>query len=188
MAPISSPADSSTTNSNETSSSTLWARMRSTLDTRIIVRFTVVLFSYLLGIATPLSASIAPARLDDSLPSVNDDGYPIIVAQVAASLLSPLLFSAVSTRERSTPLRQKVLSFYYLLLMIGVLMSFVSLLLYSFWPSGYRVTNVTIIASLMFAVLGSWQFLEKCWKEVPEMAQADEDIELGTRHVQRTDA
>lgn len=33
------------------------------------------------------------------------------------------------------------------------------------------------MASLMFAVLGGWQFLEKCWKETSE----SEDIELGTR-------
>ncbi|KAI2469970.1 hypothetical protein F4781DRAFT_392437 [Annulohypoxylon bovei var. microspora] len=132
-----------------------------------------------MGVATTFSVRIAPERPEDALSSLGDDGFPIMIAQVAASMLSPLLFATVSSKEASTPLRQKISSFYYLLLVLGVLMSFVSLLLYSLWPSGYRVTNITIMASLMFAVLGSWQFLEKCWKEVKE--GESEDIELGSR-------
>ncbi|XDG09643.1 hypothetical protein ABKA04_009258 [Annulohypoxylon sp. FPYF3050] len=155
----------------------LISRLRSSLDTRATIRFTVVVFSHLMGVATTFSVNIAPGRPTDALSSLDDDGYPIMVAQVAASMLSPLLFSIVSTKDRSTPLREKVVSFYYLLLVAGVVMSLVSLLLYSFWPAGYRVTNLTIMVSLMFAVLGGWQFLEKGWKETSE----SEDIELGMR-------
>ncbi|KAI0888816.1 uncharacterized protein GGS22DRAFT_152418 [Annulohypoxylon maeteangense] len=132
-----------------------------------------------MGVATTISVDIAPNRPGDSLSSPGDDGYPIMVAQVAASMLSPLIFGIVSTKETSTPLRQKIVSFYYFLLVIGVIMSFISLLLYSLWPSGYRITNSTIMASLMFSVLGGWQFLEKSWKEAGQ--RSDEDIELGLR-------
>ncbi|KAI1651416.1 uncharacterized protein F4817DRAFT_324468 [Daldinia loculata] len=155
-----------------------WSYLYSISDIRAIVRFVVVIFSHLMGIWTALSVSITPGRLDDALPSLNDDSYPIMVAQVAASMLSPLLFTVVSTKEDTATLRQKLTSFYYVLLVVGVLMSLVSLLLYSLWPSGYRVTNITIIASLMFGVLGSWQFLEKSWKKT---LSTNEDIELGLR-------
>ncbi|KAI1089586.1 hypothetical protein F5B19DRAFT_495297 [Rostrohypoxylon terebratum] len=155
------------------------SHLRSSMDTKATIRFTVVVFSHLMGVATTFSVDIAPGRPTEALSSLGDDGYPIMVAQVAASLLSPLLFSIVSTKDRSTPLWQKIVSFYYLLLVAGVVMSLVSLLLYSFWPAGYRVTNLTIMASLMFGVLGGWQFLEKCWKETSE----SEDIELGVRQI-----
>ncbi|KAI1461490.1 hypothetical protein F4805DRAFT_414352 [Annulohypoxylon moriforme] len=154
-------------------------RLCSILDMRTTVRFIVVIFSHLMGVATTISVKIAPSRPGDALSSVDDDGYPIMVAQVAASMLSPLLFGIVSTRESSTPLRQKMTSFYYLLLVLGVLMSLMSLLLYSSWPSGYRVTNLTLMASLMFSVLGGWQFLEKCWRDAA--CSEGEDIELGLR-------
>ncbi|KAI1409331.1 hypothetical protein F5Y13DRAFT_203506 [Hypoxylon sp. FL1857] len=160
-----------------------WVRLSSSLDSRTAIRFAVAIFCYLMGITTTLSVSIAPNRPADALPSLVDDGYPIMVAQVIASLLSPLLFSIVSTKEHFIPIRQKILSFYYILLIVGVLMSFASLLLYSLWPAGYRVTNITIIGSLMFTVLGGWQFLEKCWKEAKETSSANDDIELGLQQV-----
>ncbi|KAI1142193.1 hypothetical protein F5Y05DRAFT_217220 [Hypoxylon sp. FL0543] len=160
-----------------------WAHLSLLFDSRTAVRFVVAIFSYLMGIATTLSVNIAPQRPADALPSLNDDGYPIMIAQIIASLVSPLLFSIVSTRERFIPIRQKMFSFYYLLLVIGVLMSLASLLLYSLWPAGYRITNVAIIASLMFTVLGGWQFLEKCWKEATVALPANQDIELGVREV-----
>ncbi|KAI1473809.1 hypothetical protein F4774DRAFT_402962 [Daldinia eschscholtzii] len=156
----------------------LWSRLYSMSDIRTIVRFIVVIFSHLMGVWTALSVSVMPGRSEDALPSTNDDSYPIMVAQVAASMLSPLLFTVVSTKEDPTPLRQKITSFYYVLLVVGVVMSLVSLLLYSLWPLGYRVTNLTIIASLMFGVLGSWQFLEKSWKKT---SSVNEEIELGLR-------
>ncbi|OTB19806.1 hypothetical protein K445DRAFT_313578 [Daldinia sp. EC12] len=155
----------------------IWSHLYSISDVRVIVRFIVVIFSFLMGIWTTVSVSIMPRRSEDALPSLNDDSHPVMVAQVVASMLSPLLFTVVSTKEDPTPLRQRITSFYYVLLVFGVLMSFVSLLLYSLWPLGYRVTNLTIIASLMFGVLGSWQFLEKSWKTTSE----NEDIELGLR-------
>lgn len=150
----------------------------SSMDLKILVRFTVVIFSYTMGIATTYSVSLAPRRADDALPSINDDGFPMMIAQVAASLLSPLLFTIISANDNSTPLRQKIISLYYILLVLGVLMSFVSLLLYSLWPSGYRITNATIMSSLMFTVLGGWQFLEKCWDGVAATLGASEEIEL----------
>ncbi|XXG99304.1 hypothetical protein Hte_005641 [Hypoxylon texense] len=101
-----------------------------------------------------------------------------MVAQLAGSLLSPLLFGVVSITNTSTPFRQQVTSFYYLLLALGVLTSVVSLLLYSLWPAGYRVNNVVTIASLMFSILGGWQSLEKDWKEATETHQVANDIEL----------
>lgn len=160
-----------------------WAHIHSLLDVKTAVRFVVVIFSYIMGIATAYSVGIAPGRPDNALPSIDDDGFPLMIAQVAASLLSPLIFTIISTSETSTPLRQRVISFYYGLLVVGVLMSFVSLLLYSLWPSGYRVTNATIMASLMFTVLGGWQFMEKCWNGVTETFGESEDIELGSRQV-----
>ncbi|KAI1470860.1 uncharacterized protein F4812DRAFT_419252 [Daldinia caldariorum] len=147
-------------------------------DGRTIVRFAVVIFSFLMGIWTTLSVSIMPRRPEDALPSLNDDSHPIMVAQVAASMLSPLLFTVVSTKKDPTPVRRKITSFYYLLLALGVLMSLASLLFYSLWPSGYRVTNVTILASMMFGVLGGWQFLERSWKTTSSI---NEDVELDLR-------
>ncbi|OTA58459.1 hypothetical protein K449DRAFT_467431 [Hypoxylon sp. EC38] len=160
-----------------------WARLYSSLDIRATVRFIVAIFSYLMGIATTFSVSIAPKRPDDALPSLTSDSYPTMVAQIIASLLSPLLFSIVSIRDHSTPIRQKIFSFYYFLLVVGVAMSLASLLLYSLWPTGYRATNVTTIWSLVFTVLGGWQFLEKSWEKAAEELSANEDIELGSRQV-----
>ncbi|OTA97356.1 hypothetical protein M434DRAFT_392067 [Hypoxylon sp. CO27-5] len=160
-----------------------WVRLYSSLDIRATVRFIVAIFSYLMGIATTFSVSIAPERPDDALPSLTSDSYPTMVAQVVASLLSPLLFSLVSIRDHSTPIRQKLFSFYYFLLVVGVAMSLASLLLYSLWPTGYRATNVTTIWSLVFTVLGGWQFLEKSWEKAAEEQPANEDIELGSRQV-----
>ncbi|KAI0387554.1 hypothetical protein F5Y04DRAFT_240489 [Hypomontagnella monticulosa] len=159
----------------------LWVHVYSSLDIKITIRFIVVIFSHFMGIATAYSVGLAPSRAEDALSSTNDDGFPLMVAQVAASLLSPLLFAIISTRENSIPLRQKIISFYYILLVVGVFISFVSLLLYSLWPSGYRVTNATIMASLMFTVLGGWQFLEKCWDGVASALDTGEDIELGSQ-------
>lgn len=146
----------------------------SVLDMRLTVRLIVAIFCYLMGIATTFSA-LAPSRPSDALPSVGDDGYSVMIAQVVASMLSPLLFSIVSTRETSIPLRQRIASFYYLLLVASVFMSIVSLLLYSLWPSEYRVINLTMMANLMLAVLGGWQYLEKCWKQ----GRSGEDPESG---------
>ncbi|KAI1450130.1 hypothetical protein F5Y02DRAFT_103544 [Annulohypoxylon stygium] len=92
-----------------------------TLDIRSTIRFVVVLFSYLMGVATVFSVKIAPDRPRGALSSIGDDGYPMMVAQVAASMLSPLLFGIVSTRETSVPLRQKIATVYYLLLVASVL-------------------------------------------------------------------
>ncbi|KAI1798751.1 hypothetical protein F4811DRAFT_569257 [Daldinia bambusicola] len=156
----------------------LCSHIYSVSDRKTIVRFAVVIFSFLMGMWTTISVSIMPGRPEDALPSVNDDSYPIMLAQVAASMLSPLLFTVVSTKEGSTSVRRKIASFYYILLVVGVLMSLVSLLLYSLWPLGYRVTNITIIASLTFGILGSWQFLEGSWKATSSI---DEDVELGPR-------
>ncbi|KAI0899588.1 hypothetical protein F4806DRAFT_258137 [Annulohypoxylon nitens] len=152
----------------------LLARTSSALDMKSTIRFINVVFAYLMGIATTLSA-LAPSRSSDALPSVGDDGYPVMIAQVVASMLSPLLFSIVSTKEISVPLRQKIASFYYLLLVASVFMSIVSLLLYSLWPLEYRVINLTMMANLMLAVLGGWQYLEKCWKQ----ERSGEDPESG---------
>lgn len=156
-------------------------RMCSRLDWKTTIRFTVVGFSYSLGFATAYSVYVAANRSDEALPSLRSDIYPVMVAQVAGSLLSPLLFGVVSIRNGSIPLRQQMTSFYYILLALGVLMSVVSLLLYSLWPAGYRVNNVVTIASLMFAILGGWQSLEKDWKEAAETHQVAGDIELGDR-------
>ncbi|KAI0840806.1 hypothetical protein F5Y06DRAFT_230892 [Hypoxylon sp. FL0890] len=160
-----------------------WVRLSASLDGRTVVRFTVAMFSYLMGVATTFSVNIAPKRPADALPSLDDDGYPIMVVQVIASLVSPLLFGIVSAKERITPIRQKMSSFYYLLLVIGVLMSLASLLLYSLWPAGYRTTNVAILGSLMFTVLGGWLFLEKGWRGETEALSANDDIELHQQQV-----
>lgn len=153
--------------------------VRSLLDLKTTIRFIVIIFGYFLGFAAAYSVYVPANRSSEALSSPKSDTYPVMVAQVAGSLMSPLLFGVVSVRESSTPLRQKVISFHCLLLALGVLLSVVSLLLYSLWPAGYRVNNVVTIASLMFAILGGWQSLEKDWKEAAETHQAATDIELG---------
>ncbi|KAI2624326.1 hypothetical protein GGR54DRAFT_570575 [Hypoxylon sp. NC1633] len=109
----------------------LGTRVYSLFDIKLTVRFVVVIFSHLLGIAATFSVTIAANRPGDALPSIDDDSFPITVVQVAASLLSPLLFGVISTRDTSTSVRQKIVSFYYLLFVVSVLLSFVSLLLYA---------------------------------------------------------
>ncbi|KAI1083654.1 hypothetical protein F5B20DRAFT_577334 [Whalleya microplaca] len=157
----------------------LWATSCSMMDTKMTVRFLVVIFNFFLGVAVIFSFKVAPARPDTALPSLDDDSYPIMVAQVAGSLLSPLLFSIVSVKGGLPPLRQRLGSCYFLLLVLGVLMSAVTLLLYVLCPSNYRFTNATMIASLEFTVLGSWQFLEKRWKKASEASVINDDIESG---------
>ncbi|KAI1400797.1 hypothetical protein F4819DRAFT_460441 [Hypoxylon fuscum] len=159
----------------------LLRRLYSSLDTKMTIRFTVIAFSYSLGLATMYSGYVAPDRPVGAVSSSRDDSYPIMVAQFAGSLLSPALFAIVSIRESSTTLWQKVTSLYYILLVAGVLMSLISLLLYSLWPTGYRVNNIIMIASLMFTVLGGWQSLEKDWKGAVETPQVRSDVELGIR-------
>ncbi|KAI0014224.1 hypothetical protein F4779DRAFT_632590 [Xylariaceae sp. FL0662B] len=156
----------------------LWGTLRSTSDKRMIVRFLVVIFNLLAGIAVIYSTKVAPARSDITLPSPEDDSYPIMVAQVAGSLLSPLLFAVVSAKDSSSPLRRKLMACYFLLLVLGVIMSVVTLLVYVLWPSRYRIANMTTIASLEFTVLGGWLFLEKCWKEANEAPSADDNVEM----------
>ncbi|KAI1775309.1 hypothetical protein F4818DRAFT_416242 [Hypoxylon cercidicola] len=161
-----------------------WVRLNyvgSFLDLKTTIRFIVIVFNYFLGFVTAYSVYGTVNRSDEALPSPRSDTYPVMVAQVAGSLLSPLLFGVVSIKDTSTPLRQKWTSFYFFLLALGVLMSMVSLMLYSLWPAGYRVNNVVTIASLMFAILGGWQSLEKDWKEAAETHQVAGDIELAAR-------
>ncbi|KAI1386245.1 uncharacterized protein F4822DRAFT_431118 [Hypoxylon trugodes] len=157
----------------------LGANLYSSLDGKMTIRFIVASFNYSLGIATGYSIYGAPTRANGVLPSPHDDTYAIMIAQISASLLSPLLFGFMSAKDRSVPFRQRVVSPYYLLLEFSVVLSLVSLFLYPLWPSGYRVTNAMTAVSLFFAIVGSWLSLEKGWKEATEMLQADEEIESG---------
>ncbi|KAI0161749.1 hypothetical protein GGR52DRAFT_561018 [Hypoxylon sp. FL1284] len=148
---------------------------------RTVIRFIVPPFIYGLGFATAYSVYVPASRPDDALPSRKSDTYPVMVAQLLGSLVSPLFFGLVSFQKRAIPIRQKITSFYHILLVLGVLMSILSLLLYSLWPAGYRVIDVIMIVGLVFSTLGSWQSLEEDWDEAMKKHLAAFDIEMAQR-------
>ncbi|KAI1386246.1 uncharacterized protein F4822DRAFT_310280 [Hypoxylon trugodes] len=78
-----------------------------------MIRFAVIIFCYLMGIAT-LSVVVAPKRPNDALPAIQGDAYPITVAQVAVSMFT-VFFDIVPTKENSASLRRKMASCHLIL-------------------------------------------------------------------------
>ncbi|CAJ2514265.1 Uu.00g023840.m01.CDS01 [Anthostomella pinea] len=170
----------STTEDPDPTSGVLLLCIKNQFHQRMLVRLLILILGHLLGVAITLSVAVTPARPLNALPSIGDDSSPIMFGQLAASFISPLLFTIISTAEAPASLRTRMLSFHFDLLVLGVLISMVSLILHVRWPGEYRAADITTIVSVMLTVLGGWQFLEKSWKEVDEKGRRTSDVELRT--------
>ncbi|KAI1765512.1 hypothetical protein GGR53DRAFT_489994 [Hypoxylon sp. FL1150] len=77
--------------------------MSSLLDLKTAIRFIVMIFGYSLGFATAYSVYVPANRSSEALPSPNSDDYPIMIAQVAGSLMSPLLSVSYQSEKAQPP-------------------------------------------------------------------------------------